>query len=257
MHNKFHINMVKIKLPYQDDTVEQSFFRFPRFAARHLGFWPEKNRTVMHVLRLFFHVTVISTTCCGQLASAYSLLDDLLVALDAICPFATMSITTVKMLIFFFRSESIRTVIENTRSTLYAEKNEENIEIIRSNALKVTLCAFFVFWFGIFTNFFYNVPPITQIVVNYATHQNQTWDLPFKLIFPHAIDHMYHTSRIGFSFTYAWCSYAGCIAVFGFTGVDGVFFGFCLYISAKFKCLQNKLNWTFKEYCENGKSLGS
>lgn len=241
--------MVKIKLPFQEDTLEQSFFRFPKFAAKHLGFWPDKDKTI---LRLFFHVTIISTTCCGQLASAYTLLDNLLVALDAICPFATMSITTVKMLIFFFNSERIRSVIERTRQTLYEEKREEDMIIIRENALKVTLCAFFVFWFGIFTNFFYNVPPLTRIAINYVTHHNQTWDLPFIVIFPSYIDHLYHTSRIAFVITYAWCSYSGCIAVFGFTGVDGVFFGFCMYISAKFKCLQNRVINTFKEKVSSG-----
>lgn len=241
--------MKTIKLPYQDDTLDESFFRFPKFAAKHLGFWPDKERTV---LRLLFHVTIISTTCCGQLACAYTLLNDLMVALDAICPFATMSITTLKMLIFFFNSERIRSVIERTKQTLFEEKRDEDIIIIRGNALKVTLCSFFVFWFGIFTNFFYNVPPLTKIAVNYATNQNQSWDLPFLVIFPSYIDHLYHNSTIVFVVTYAWCAYSGCIAVFGFTGVDGVFFGFCLYISAKFKCLQNKLANTFSKKVSNG-----
>lgn len=244
--------MRKFKLPYQKDSVEESFFRFPRFTAKHLGFWPDKEKTAMDMFRLVLHVTIISSSCCGQVALAYVLRNQMLVCLEAICPFATLSVTTVKILIFFFRSESIRSVMERTRQTLLEEKREEDIKIIREYALKATLCTFFVFWFGISTNFFYSVPPFTRTAISYFSDQNLTTELGFKVKLPKFLDDWHSSSWYAFTITYVWTSYSGYIAVFGFTGVDGVFFGFCLYISAKFKCIQNVLTNKFKDAVSNG-----
>ena len=92
-------------------SIDKSFFFVPQFCLKLIGFWPEQIITGQLLIRTIINFMCLCFGTFGEFAFGFIHIDNILMALDAICPAATKFVTAFKLMIFFIFRNQCRLLI--------------------------------------------------------------------------------------------------------------------------------------------------
>lgn len=102
--------------PFDDQEIEKEYLRVPRFALRTLGFWPHDKLLSLKVLPLtILSFTILTLGVIAEVSFSYTHVKNLPLALDALCPALTKSVTVVKFVMLLLNRTEVAKMLDDIK----------------------------------------------------------------------------------------------------------------------------------------------
>lgn len=102
--------------PLDEQQIEQEYLRVPRFALRTLGHWPHDKLLSLKVLpRTILSLTILTLGVLCEVSYSYTHLNNLPLALDALCPALTKGVTVVKFVMLLLTRKEVAKILDNIK----------------------------------------------------------------------------------------------------------------------------------------------
>nr|AOE48093.1 putative odorant receptor OR27 [Scaeva pyrastri] len=234
------------------DNLVEVYFRMAKWVLGFIGFWPLDPLNRLTILKIIINLIVLLTAIIGELRFSWIIRDDLLEALDALCPCLTKLVTWLKLVCFLIYRKELAILLNDFLKHI---KEDTKDKLKNSMITKVTFLIhiwwMILYFFGISVNCLYVFKPIIIWTYHrFINGINDKWiSLPFQAALPYA-DMTQLDSKFLYSIVYIFLVHSGNVTIFGFPGADGMFMSMCMYISNCYQCLQEDFKKTFKDYSQ-------
>ncbi|XP_037040252.1 odorant receptor 10a-like [Bradysia coprophila] len=230
--------------PLDEQQIEKEYLRVPRFALRLLGYWPHDKLLSFRVLPFtVLSLTIISLGVAVEVAFSYTHINSASLALEALCPALTKSVTIIKFVMLLLTRSKVANMLNDIKQKWINDKSpESSYENLRAcRASMVAAMILICFSNGAATGYF--LRPVVTMAYQYFTGKEIVRTLPFKSEYPYDeyADPIY-------TLTYIVMSSTGTICAFGLSGMDGIFVSICLQISAQFRILKRNFEQMTADY---------
>lgn len=102
--------------PFDDQEIEKEYLRVPKFALRTLGFWPHDKLLSFKVLPLaIVSFTILTLGVIAEVSFSYTHMKNLPLALDALCPALTKSVTVVKFVMLLINRTEVAKMLDDIK----------------------------------------------------------------------------------------------------------------------------------------------
>ncbi|XP_073822080.1 odorant receptor 24a [Musca autumnalis] len=217
--------------------LNKHYFLIPRFALRLVGFYPETNWNGWVKLWAFFNISILAYGCYAELYYGIQYLSiDIVRAMDALCPVASSIMSFIKIFFIWWYREQYKNLIEEVRRLTEAQNSSRKQKMKRWYFTIATRLTALVLFFGFCCSTSYSIRPILTNTILYLNGKEIVYETPFKMIFPEPL-----LSMPLYPVTFILVHWHGYITILSFAGGDGLFMGFCFYISTLLKALQQDL----------------
>ncbi|XP_030387815.1 odorant receptor 24a-like [Scaptodrosophila lebanonensis] len=215
--------------------VDRHYFLVPKFSWKWIGFYPETERTWSVRLWSFFNFFVLAYGCYAEASYGIHYLSiDVATALDALCPVASSIVSLLKMVCLWWYMDDFKFLIQRIRHLSEQEGSPKKLQYKKKYYTLATQLASIVFFFGFWTSMSYS---IRNLWVNLHRLQNDLdwiYETPFLMRLPAPM------LRLPlYPISYTLVQWHGNITVCCFAGADGLFVGFCIYLSVLIKSLRD------------------
>ncbi|CAD7088027.1 unnamed protein product [Hermetia illucens] len=222
------------------ESIDLEFYRVPKFALLVLGFWPETKLTPIRIIHGVINLIILSWAVISEMCSGFMLIQQPIVALDAIAPSLSKLVTILKLTVMWTSRIRFRILVNDAYDLLQVDNSEKKLKILKKMKKFTAALGFIVFLLGNATNAAYFFRPIVNNALDYYNGRNVTREMPFIAWVPFPT-----TNIVAYCLGYMVNSYFGFIAAFGFGGVDGFFVQSCMYLSTLFQICREDAKLAF------------
>ncbi|XP_022232018.2 odorant receptor 24a [Drosophila obscura] len=218
--------------------MERHYFMLPKFALSVIGFYPEQERTLGLRLWSFVNFFILAYGCYAEAYyGIHYIAIDIATALDALCPVASSILSLLKMVSIWYYRDEMKALIQRIRTLTEAQRSERKLGYKKRFYTLATRLTALLLISGLCTSTSYSVRHLLDNVLRRAHGKDWIYETPFKMILPAPL------LRLPlYPLTYMIVHWHGYITVACFTGADGLFLGFCLYLTVLLFSLRDDVN---------------
>lgn len=100
------------------ESIDLEFYRVPKFALLVLGFWPETKLTPIRIIHGVINLIILSWAVISEMCSGFMLIQQPIVALDAIAPSLSKLVTILKLTVMWTSRIRFRILVNDAYDLL-------------------------------------------------------------------------------------------------------------------------------------------
>ncbi|ALC38079.1 Or45b [Drosophila busckii] len=207
--------------------LDKNYFLLPKFGLSLIGFYPEQERSFKVRAWSFVNFFILTYGCYAEARYGIHFIPiNIFTALDALCPVASSILSLLKMVCIWYYREEFDWLIKRVRVLNEQQCSANKQQYKRLCFTWATRLTWLLLWFGTWTSTAYTIRHMWDSLLRISNGQNWIYETPFKMMFPAPL------LRLPiYPFIYALVHWHGYITVSCYVGGDGLFLGFCLYLS--------------------------